>query len=75
MSKLIDTIEKTCTAARKLNFPVYKLELAAAAEITDINNNKETVSFSCRKKIGLLWIVLGVTLFIAMIAVKLAKKH
>lgn len=75
MSKLINTIEKTCTAARKLNFPVYRVELAAAAEITDINNNKETFSFSCRKKIGLLWIVLGVSLFIAMIAIKFAKKR
>ncbi len=75
MSKLINTIEKTCTAARKLNFPVYKLELAAAAEITDINNNKETISFSCRKKIGLLWIVLGVVLIIAMIAVRFTKKR
>jgi hypothetical protein len=51
------------------------LELAAAAEITDLNNNKETLSFSCRKKIGLLWIVLGITLFIAMLAVKFAKKR
>ncbi len=75
MSKLINTIEKTCTAARKLNFPVYKLEIAAAAEMTDINNNKETFSFSCRKKIGLLWIILGVTLFIAMIAVRFTKKR
>ena len=75
MSSLIKTIEKACTAARKLNFPVYRVELAAAAEITDINNNKETLSFSCRKKIGLLWIVLGVTLFIAMIAVRFAKKR
>ena len=75
MSKLINTIEKTCTAARKLNFPVYRVELAAAAEITDINNNKETFSFSCRKKIGLLWVVLGVELIIAMIAVRFAKKR
>ena len=75
MTKLITTIEKTCTAARKLNFPIYKLELAAAAEITDINNNKETFSFSCRKKIGLLWVVLGVVLIIAMIAVRFAKKR
>ncbi len=75
MSKLINAIEKTCCTVRKLNFPVYRLELAAAAEITDINNNKETISFSCRKKIGLLWIVLGVTLFIAMIAMKFAKKR
>jgi hypothetical protein len=50
MSDLIGNIEKTCASVRKLNFPVYKLELAAAAEITDLNNNKETLSFSCRKK-------------------------
>jgi hypothetical protein len=75
MSDLIGNIEKTCASVRKLNFPVYKLELAAAAEITDLNNNKETLSFSCRKKIGLLWIVLGITLFIAMLAVKFAKKR
>ena len=73
MSKLIDTIEKTCTAARKLNFPVYKLELAAAAEITDINNNKETVSFSCRKKIGLLWVIFGILMLVALIAAKAAR--
>ncbi|MBQ2733245.1 MAG: hypothetical protein IJF74_03725 [Clostridia bacterium] len=75
MSDIINSVEKTCSAIRKLNFPIYKIELAAAAEITDMNNNKETVSFSCRKKIGLLWIVLGVTLFIAMLAVRFAKKR
>ena len=75
MSDLIGTIEKTCASVRKLNFPVYKLELAAAAEITDLNNNKETFSFSCRKKIGLLWIVLGILAIVAFIAVKAAKKR
>ena len=75
MSDIINSVEKTCSTVRKLNFPIYKIELAAAAEITDMNNNKETVSFSCRKKIGLLWIVLGVTLFIAMLAVRFAKKR
>ena len=75
MSDIISTVEKACASARKLNFPIYKVELAAAAEITDLNNNKETFSFSCRKKIGLLWIVLGITLFIAILAVKFAKKR
>ncbi|MBQ1213182.1 MAG: hypothetical protein IIX69_07165 [Clostridia bacterium] len=73
MSDIISTVEKACASARKLNFPIYKVELAAAAEITDLNNNKETFSFSCRKKIGLLWVIFGILMLVALIAAKAAR--
>ena len=75
MSDIISNVEKVCNSARKLNFPLYKVELAAAAEITDLNNNKETFSFSCRKRIGLLWVIFGILTLIALIGAKAARRR
>ena len=73
MSNFITSVERTGEIIRKLNFPVWKLELAAAGEMTDLQNNKQTFSFSCKKKIGLLCIV-AIMLVFALMCAKMARR-
>jgi hypothetical protein len=73
MSDLIRAAERTGEIIRKLNFPVWKLDFAAAGEITDLKNNRQTFSFSCKKKIGLLCIV-AIMLFLVLMWAKKAHR-
>ena len=73
MSNFITSVERTGEIIRKLNFPVWKLELAAAGEMTDLQNNKQTFSFSCKKKIGLLCIV-AIMLILVLMCAKAARR-
>ncbi len=75
MTDLITACERTGEIIRKLNFPVYRIELAAAGQITDLSNNKQTFSFSCKKKIGLLCIIAVIVAVMACFTVKRMKKR
>ena len=73
MSNFITSVERTGEIIRKLNFPVWKLDFAAAGEITDLKNNRQTFSFSCKKKIGLLCIV-AIMLILVLMCAKAARR-
>lgn len=75
MKDLITACERTGEIIRKLNFPVYRIDLAAAGQITDLSNNKQTFSFSCKKRIGLLCIAAFIVAVTACLAVRRMKKR